>query len=105
MKIYISIPISNMDEKKQREKVDKIKMALSKHGYEAINPFEIYAGKNPSYFEKISYNILALSECDTVFFCKGWQDDQGCRFDRAFCDIYGRKMKFESVEPVEIYYR
>lgn len=105
MRIYLSIPVTGMDLKKQKEKADRIKFLLSKKGYEVVNPFDIYVGKNPGYFDYISYDIRALSECDAAFFCTGWQYSKGCRLEKAFCDIYGKKVKFETVEQPEIYYR
>lgn len=105
MKIFLSIPISGFNHKTQKDKADRIKLLLSKKGNEVVNPFDIYAGKNPSYFDHISYDLRALSDCDAVFFCNGWQNSKGCRLERSFCEIYGKKMLFESVEQPEIYYR
>lgn len=95
-KIYLSIPISGKDEKKQREKADLIKAKLSKEGYEVVNPFDIYSGEKPTYFDYIAHDIRALADCDTAYFCIGWEKSRGCQLERAFCDIYGKEKKFES---------
>lgn len=105
MRIYISLPITGQDEKAQREKADKIKMALSRKGYEVVNPFEIYAGENPQYIDHLLADLRALNDCDEIYLCKGWQNSKGCQLEREFAELYRKKLMFESVEPVEIYYR
>lgn len=88
-KIYISIPISGHDDKKQREKADLLKGRLSREGFRVVSPFDINAGKNPTYYDHICYDLRALSDCDAAYFCKGWEESRGCRLEKAFCDIYG----------------
>lgn len=105
MRIYISLPISNCDEKAQRDKADKIKMALSKKGHIAINPFEVYAGENPQYIDYLLADLRELDKCDAIYLCKGWQQSKGCQLEREFAELYRKRLMFESVEPVEIYYR
>lgn len=105
MRIFISLPISSMDEKRQREKADKIKMALSKHGYEVVNPFDVYAGENPKHIDYLLADLRALNDCDAIYLCKGWQNSKSCQMEREFAEVYGKRLMFESVEPVEIYYR
>lgn len=95
-RIYLSIPITGHDEKKQREKADRIKAYLSKQGYEVVNPFEIWIGRDCTYFDYISNDLRALADCQEAYFCIGWQNSKGCRLEHAFCDIYGIKIRFES---------
>lgn len=97
-RIYISIPISGHDLTRQREKADRIKIKLSKDGYEVVNPFDIYSGDNPTYFDHICNDLRALADCDGAYFCIGWQNSKGCQIERSFCDIYGKFLKFESGE-------
>lgn len=104
MRIYISLPISGHDEKIQRDKADKIKMALSKRGYETVNPFEIYAGENPQYIDYLLADLRALNDCDAIFLCKGWQQSKGCQLEREFAELYRKRLMFESVEEPIIYW-
>lgn len=78
MKIYISIPITGRDENKVREEADNIKAALSRQGHEVVSPFDIYAGKNPTYEDYICYDLRAMLDCDAILFCQGWSDSCGC---------------------------
>lgn len=105
MRIYISLPISNCDEKAQREKADKIKMALSRKGHQVVNPFEIYAGENPKYIDYLLADLRALNDCDAIYLCKGWQQSKGCQLEREFAELYRKRLMFESVEPVDVYWR
>lgn len=106
MKVYISLPITGKDEKEQREKADKIKMALSKAGYEVINPFDIVPDKkNPDWYDYIGADLRELAKCDKIYLCKGWKESKGCNIEMQYAVSMGIKPMFESVEPVEIYYR
>lgn len=105
MKVYISIPIAGKDEKKQREKADRIKAMLSKKGYNVVNPFEIYSGCSPTYYDYICQDLRALADCDVIFLCKDWQTSKGCKVERFFAETYGKKIMFENVEEIERYWR
>lgn len=106
MKVYISIPVTGKDEKKQREKADKIKMALSRKGYDVVNPFDIVPSKeNPDWFDYMSADLRELSKCDAIYLCNGWKGSEGCRLEMSYAVSMGLRQIFESVEPVEIYYR
>lgn len=99
MKVYLSIPITGKDEKKQREKADKIKLALSKAGHEPVNPFDIMPGKkNPDWFDYMCSDLRELDKCDAIYLCKGWQQSKGCRLERFYAEEHGKRLMFEIVE-------
>ena len=83
-KIYISIPITGKDYKKQREHADEIACSLSRQGWRVINPFNIYAGKDPGYFDYICADLRALADCDAIYFCSGWEHSCGCGIEHDF---------------------
>lgn len=80
MKIYISIPITGQ-EQQAREKADLIKGKLSREGHSPVNPFDIHAGKNPTYNDHICYDILSMLDCDAILFCEGWDQSLGCKIE------------------------
>lgn len=80
-KIYISLPISGLDIQKVREKADMIKAKLSREGYEAVSPLNVFAGKNPDYADHICYDLLAMLNCDAILFCEGWEKSCGCNIE------------------------
>lgn len=95
MRIYISLPITGQEEK-AREKADLIKAYLSRMGHEPVNPFENYAGKEPTYFDHLCYDLRALADCDAAVFCNGWEKSPGCRVEHYFASTFGKKIFFES---------
>ena len=76
-KIYVSLPISGQ-EAKAREKAALVKSALSKKGYNVITPFDIYAGKNPTYEDHLCFDLRVMLDCEAVYFCQGWDKSCGC---------------------------
>lgn len=98
-KIYISIPITGKDYKKQREHADEIARSLSRQGWEAVNPFNIFAGKNPSYEDHLACDLRALMDCDAIYFCEGWENSLGCNIehDTALRFIAANRKNFKII--------
>ncbi len=80
-KIYISLPISGLPLNSVREKADLIKARLSRQGYNPVSPFDVYAGKNPTYEDYICCDLRAMLDCDAIIFCHGWQLSNGCNIE------------------------
>lgn len=95
MKIYISIPITGRDQRKARHKADLAKAAISRAGHTPVSPFDIYAGKSPTYADHLCYDLRALADCDAIYLCKGWQYSRGCRIERNFADEFLKKIIYE----------
>ena len=92
-RIYISVPITGQ-EQKAREKANLIKARLSREGYDVVNPFEVFAGKDPTYEDYICYDLRAMLGCDAIYFCKGWHGSLGCNIEHDTAINYkkfGRK--------------
>ena len=79
-RIYISLPIS-ADPIKAREKADLTKTKLSREGYDVVSPFDVHAGKNPTYEDYICYDLRAMLGCDAILFCEGWEKSCGCNIE------------------------
>lgn len=106
MKIYISIPISNHDERKQREKADRVKTMLSKMGHQPINPFEIFAGREATYGRQVGYDIAVLIDhAEGIFLCKGWENSHGCRIEHFIAQEMKKKIIFEERSEEQIFWR
>lgn len=98
MKVYISLPITGREVSEARQHADLVKAALSRQGHTVISPFEVYAGKNPDYYDYICADLRVLADCDAIMMCRRWGDSKGCRVEKAFADVYGKKVMFETVE-------
>lgn len=98
MRMYISIPIEGLEELKQREKADLMQGMLSRLGHETVNPFDIYAGEDPTYIDHIVADLKELYRCDAIVMCSGWQKSKGCRLEYSFAQIYGLRVILQDVE-------
>lgn len=94
-KIYISLPISGLDISKVREKADLIKAKLSREGYDVVNPFEVFAGKDPTYDDYICQDLRKMLDCDAIYFCHGWHLSCGC------CIEHGVALTYKQFEKKE----
>lgn len=95
MKIYVSLPITGRDYTKTREHADIVKAMLSRSGHEAVTPFDIFAGDNPTYLDYILYDLRVLGGCDAIFLCEEWQFSKGCRIERTFAEEMGKQVMYE----------
>ena len=104
MKVYISIPISGDDVGEVQKYADIVKAYLSRKGYTVISPFEIFAGKKPTYTDHILANLAKLLECDAVYFCNGWCESSGCRIEHEVAKEFGKVFMYETVSNQESNY-
>lgn len=83
MRIYISMPISNLDPDKQRATAAKIAERIKALGHEPVNPFDTPEAP-PEMDEKEKYayymgeDVKRLLLCDGAYFCEGWHRSKGC---------------------------
>lgn len=80
-KLYISIPITGQPRDRVRQKADLLKSKYSRLGYKVVSPFDIYAGKNPTYEDYICCDLRAMLDCDAILFCHGWNLSCGCNIE------------------------
>lgn len=50
----------------------------------------------PLYF--LAKSLESMSLCDTVYFCKGWENARGCKFEHAIAGAYGLNIVYEDGE-------
>lgn len=94
-KIYISIPISGQNEQVQRLTASLTERMLRAQGWEPVNPFRIYAGEHPDYWDHICYDLRALADCEAIYMCSGWERSLGCSIEHDFalrCAKMGKKV-------------
>lgn len=81
MKVYISLPISGRDIDEARQQADLAAAKLSRLGHRPVNPFNIYAGKYPTYADHLCCDLRALMDCDAIYMCDGWEKSGGCSIE------------------------
>lgn len=105
MKVYISLPISGCEEQ-ARVRADMVKIRLSKQGYEVVNPFDIpIREKHPDWYDYMSKDLRELDKCDAIYMCVGWDNSYGCKLERFFAEMKGKKVILECVHEPEKYWR
>ena len=101
-RVYISIPITGLPIEKVKMRADHIKAMLQTPQLQVITPFDVVdldkvdIPENEQYAYCMGEDIKALLMCDTVYFCNGWENSQGCRAEFNIAQIYGKRILFES---------
>lgn len=101
MKVYISLPISGRDIDEARQQADRAAAQLSRMGHRPVNPFNIYAGKNPTYADHLCSDLRALIDCDAIMLCEGWEESRGCRIEAKVAVEFGLEMLCETPGETE----
>lgn len=103
-RIYISIPISGHDLEEVKAKArdiserllwDVFELKKGCHRPDVITPFDVCPEPDKPYSYYMGKDIEALLECDTVYFCKDWQNSKGCMAEFEIARIYGKQIIFE----------
>lgn len=90
LKAYISLPISGrFPEEARKDASLAAEIIETRMGMLPINPFDIYAGIHPTYFDHICSDLRTLLDCQRVVLLPGWKKSRGCRLEKAAAEIYG----------------
>lgn len=90
-KVMISQPMKGKTKEeilKEREKAIKF---LEKKGYEFVNTFFEIENPNKNKNEPVYFlgkSISKMSECDAVYFVKGWENTRGCVIEHEIAKQY-----------------
>lgn len=101
--IMISMPMGN--DPNWRERYEKVKVKLEANGY-TVSPLtykEMFGKRTPDFLYEVqsvpliymAHSFYRMALCDTVYFCKGWEDARGCRIEHQAAIDYGLKIIYE----------
>ena len=101
--IYISLPIScHEDTYEQRldEAVAYVKLMHTEYEYiitqkEIAERLEDYQPMKPKYKEYLLADMVAISRCDAIFMCHGWENSKGCKAEREFAYAIGLTILYQ----------
>lgn len=106
--IMISMPMGNNSN--WRERYNEVKEKLESQGYE-VSPLtykEMFGKRSPDFVEGLecqhtpllymAHSFYRMCMCDTIYFCKGWEEARGCRLEYQAAKDYGLKIMFEDKE-------
>ena len=102
MKVYISGPMSGLDDN-NRDEFSRMASLLQAKGHEPVNPHDIVptrkikitAGyieepiKDPKYLDYLKADIAVLMTCDAYVLLDGWGDSRGARIEKGLADDLG----------------
>lgn len=101
-KAMISQPMSGLTTEEIKRTKEKALKCLEEKGYEVLNTLFDDEWKNgqPSDVNSVQIHFLAkalgvMSKCSAVYFCKGWEQSNGCRIEHATAESYGLEMVYE----------
>ena len=99
MKIYISGPITGMDNKNW-EAFYSMEDSLKSIGYEVVNPLVVSSKLEsmiiyPSWIQYMIVDIRALLDCDAIYHLKGWEESKGAMIEARIAMRIGLKLFFD----------
>lgn len=103
-RIYISLPISDRDEQKQRTRAAELANRIRCRGWEPVNPFEIgdalaqdckENGEDaPKWRDFMAEDIYALLDCDGILLDIDAKNSYGCSIETAVAQVMATRGKF-----------
>ena len=89
----ISQPMNNLSEEKIKEAREDAIRLLESLQYKVIDTvFDDSIIQKDTAQIPVAYlaeSIKAMSKCDLVYFCKGWEQARGCRIEHLIAENYG----------------
>lgn len=93
----ISLPMNGLTDEEIEETQKKARRHLERLGYMVS---ETHVTKeNPIYC--LALFIEAMSQCEAVYFCDGWEETRGCRIEHEVAEVYGLDIIYaEDEKPI-----
>lgn len=95
--VMISQPMNGKTDEEIQYVRNQVKSKLEKLGYEVVNSYFNVEPENKK-FPALWYlgeSLKIMSNCDCVYFCKGWDSTRGCYMEYAAAKQYGLEVLFE----------
>lgn len=105
LKAMISQPMAGKSDQEIADVREKAIAVLRGMGYEVVDTLfegEFYSDEQmkergitqiPLYF--LAKSLENMSLCDTVYFCKGWENTRGCKFEHAIAGAYDLNIMYD----------
>lgn len=105
LKAMLSQPMASKTDEKNTATREKAIKVLEEKGYKVVNTLftdEWYSNafltergvaQIPVYF--LAKSLEAMSLCNAVYFCKGWENARGCRIEHDVAKAYGLEVIYE----------
>ena len=100
--VMIRQPMQGLTDREIRDVREEAEKYLEEKGYEILNTYmpDVYDNiDNPSIYRKslymLSKTIEAMSKCDSVYFCRGWENYRGCVIENEIAKKYGLEVLYQ----------
>lgn len=92
----ISQPMNGLEEKEIRRAHDRARAFLELCDFEVVDSFieEKSKARNQGLWY-LSKSLEAMSDCDAVYFMKGWNESRGCIIEHKAAREYGLSLLYE----------
>jgi len=92
--IYLAHPFGGKQENIEKSKEIQRKIILE-HGVSVINPLAnmgfLYGKITEEKAKEINTEILLV--CDELWLCEGWENSDGCRYEKLYAQVNGIPIK------------
>lgn len=96
MKIYISTPITGIDEVTIKRRIQQAKKAIQECKHEPVSPLDICTEENLTYGQCMGKDIeVIIDYCDAVLFTDGYKCSQGCMIELYVAGVCRKKTFFD----------
>lgn len=100
MKAMISQPMNNLTADYILSRRQNAMNTLKNFGYDIEDTFftsDNYISDDTKFFSVayLAKSIEAMSKCDAVYFCKGWEEARGCKIEHEVAKNYGLAIIYE----------
>lgn len=104
-RVLICLPMKGQPPEAIEARIARAREKLERRGYEVADTYAREEWKE--WIEKERYNkrlfflsrsLEEMSQCDAVYFCRGWQDAIGCYIEHMAAANYGLVMLYEDDE-------
>lgn len=92
-KAMISQPMRGKTDQEIVETREKALGVLRDKGYMVVNTLFTNDAKGPLWF--LGEALKAMSQCNAVYFCKGWENARGCKIEHEAAVEYGLHIMYE----------
>ena len=102
-KVMISQPMAGKTDLEIAKVRKKATQYLEDKGFEVVNTFfkegfdrmiDVQSFDKSIYF--LAKSIEKMSECQAVYFCRGWENTRGCQIEHEVAKKYGLEIIYES---------
>lgn len=102
-KVMISQPMADKTEEEIKTTRDRAIKKLNELGYEVVNTLftDEWVAKEKSndvvnvHLWFLAKSLQKMSECDAVYFCKGWGNTRGCEIEHDAAELYELELIYE----------